>query len=93
MERMKVVLAKEKRPLRRDYLISKRITKRAEADRLQRSRVGDYPQLRGGVVNIGLDRESTGGVSSATVVVVFIANDVVVVDGTLLVTVAHGGEG
>jgi len=65
-----------------------------EGEETERSRVGDYPQLGGGVVNIGLDRESTGGVSSATVVVVFVADDVVVVDGTLLVReVAHDGEG
>ena len=83
MERMKVVLAKEKRPL---WRLSDQQTRHRRADEtgcyLQRTRVADDPQLRGGVVNIGVGRESRSSVPSGTVVFV--------TDETLLVCdVAH----
>ena len=83
MERMKVVLAKEKRPL---WRLSGQRTRHRRAGEagcyLQRTRIADDPQLRGGVVDIGVGRESRGSVPSGTVVFV--------TDETLLVCdVAH----
>ena len=57
----------------------------------QRSRVADDPQLRGGVVNVGVGRERASGGSSTTVVVV-ITDVVGVADGGLLGGSGHGGS-
>ena len=82
MERMKVVLANEKRPLRR---LSGQQTRHRRAGGVgrysQRARVTDDPQLRGGVVNISVGGEGRSSISSGTGIV----------NGTLLVCdVTHG---
>jgi len=59
-----------------------------EGEEAERTRVADDPQLRGGVVNIGVGRESRGSVSSGTVM--FVTDVVGIADETLLVCdVAH----
>ena len=89
MERIKVVPAKEKRPLEiRSDLEPHR---QGGGKYSQRSRVADNPQLRGGVVNVGVGRERASGGSSTTVVVV-ITDVVGVADGGLLGGSGHGGS-
>jgi len=58
-----------------------------EREETERARVANDPQLRGGVVNIGVVRKS-GSMGAA-----FIANGARVLEGVLLGTVAHGSGG
>lgn len=83
MERINVVLAKEKRPLEGNRPIRHGGAPRTKAHNLQRTGVANDPQLRGGVVNIGAGRECTCGVS-VTAVVVLVTDVVRVADGGLL---------
>jgi len=64
-----------------------------EARYSQRTGVGDDPQLGGGVMDIGMGRETGNGFSS--VLVVFVAGAVGLGDRPLFVgdDVAHGGHG
>lgn len=63
----------------------------SEGEEAKRSRVGDDPQLRRGVVDVGVGGESRSSLASGTMVV-FVTDVARVVDGTLLVgDVAHGG--
>jgi len=62
-----------------------------ERKETERARVGDDPQLRGGVVDVGVSRKRRSMLTTGAVVM-FITDGARVLDGTFLVgNVAHGG--
>ena len=65
-----------------------------EAGYLQRTGVGDDPQLWGGIMDIGMGRETRSSFFSV-LVVVFVADSIALGNGPLLVgdDVAHGSHG
>lgn len=92
IERVKIVVAKAKRPLE-GHLISKPIACEAgKSEHSQRTGIGDGPQLGGSVVDVGVGGKRRNTLSSSATVMGFVDDAMGIGDRALLVGDVDGGH-